>query len=106
MYPIQWYHIENQQSPFYVVNRGTLNHKLQTLSHSKALSLNRHEIDFLNEVLRIYFGQEAANISEVKFGVKKYLTISSVRAHAPWVSRIDRYFFQPPTLTSDIFAVS
>ena len=51
------------------------------------------------------FGQGAAKISEVKVGgQKKYLPSSRVRTHAPAVGRVGRYFFRPPTLTSDIFA--
>ena len=34
---MQWWQIENQQSPFYVVNRATLNHSYMHKSHSKAL---------------------------------------------------------------------
>ena len=59
----------------------------------------------LNELLNIDFGQEAAKISEFKVGGQRiYLPIGLVRAHAPGVSPVGRYFFQPPTLTSDIFA--
>ena len=36
--------------------------------------------------------------------LRKYLLISPVQTHASGVSRVGRYFFQPPTLTSDIFA--
>ena len=39
-------------------------------------------------------------------GQKKHLPISPVRTHAPGVSRVGRYFFQTPTLISDIFAAS
>ena len=68
---------------------------------------NKYEVDLSNEVLNIDFGQEAAKISEVKVGGrKKHLSISLVRAHAPAVGRVGRYFFRPPTLTSDIFAAS
>ena len=64
-------------------------------------------VDLSNEELNIDFGQEAAKISEVKVGGrKKHLPISPVRAHAPGVSPVGKYFFQPPTLTSDIFAAS
>ena len=58
-------------------------------------------------VLNIDFGQGAAKISEVKVGgQKKYLLNGQARTRAPWVSRVGRYFFQHPTLTSDIFAAS
>ena len=64
-------------------------------------------MDLLNEVLNMDFGQGAAKISEVKVGVRK----KSARAAGPqvhWsrIGHIGRYFFQPPTLTSDIFAAS
>ena len=66
---------------------------------------NRYEIDLLNEVLNIDFGQEAAKISEVKVGgQKRYLPISPARTRAPGVGRVGRYFFRTPTLTSNIFA--
>ena len=66
---------------------------------------NRYEIDLSNEVLNIDFDQEVAKIPEVKVGLqKKYLPIGLVRTHALWVSRVGRYFFQTPTLTSGIFA--
>ena len=59
----------------------------------------------LNEALNINFGLGAAKISEVKVvGRKKHLRISPVQIHVPGVGRVGRYFFQPPTLTSDIFA--
>ena len=68
---------------------------------------NRYEIDLSNEVLNIDFGQGAAKISEVKVGGrKKYLPSGRVRTRAPAVGRVGRYFFRPPTLTSDIFAAS
>ena len=64
-------------------------------------------MDLLNEVLNIDFGQGAAKISEVKVGGrKKYLPSGRVRTRAPAVGRVGRYFFRPPTLTSDIFAAS
>ena len=62
-------------------------------------------MDLSNEVLNIDFGQETTKIQEVKVGgKKKYLPISLVRTHAPGAGRVSRYFFQPLTLTSDIFA--
>ena len=100
--------LENQQSPFYVVNREILSQDYIPLESFRNLGLwspNRYEIDLSNEVVNIDFNQEAAKISEVKVGGrKKHLPISQVRAHSPGVSRVGRYFFQPPTLTSDIFA--
>ena len=46
----------------------------------------------------------AAKISEVKFGgQKKYLPIGPVQTRVHGAIRVDRYFFRPPTLTSDIF---
>ena len=65
---MQWCQIENKQSPFYVVNRATLNHDYIPQKSFKSFGLctpNRYEIDFSNEVLNIDFGQEAAKISEV-----------------------------------------
>ena len=57
--------------------------------------------------LNIDFGLGAAKISEVKVGgKKKYLPSGRVRTHAHAVGRVGRYFFGPPTLTSDIFAAS
>ena len=69
------------------------------------MSPNRYEIDLSNEVLNIDFSQGAAKISEVKVGVqKKNLPISQVRTPVHGVSRVGRYFFRTPTLTSDIIA--
>ena len=77
-------------------------------SHSNVLgfwSPNRYEIDLSNEVLYIHFCQGATQIPWIKVEVrKKYLPIGSVWTHAPRVSQVGRYFFQPPTLTSHIFA--
>ena len=75
----------------------------------KKLSLGRIRIRRIqglsSEVLNIDFGQRAAKIPEVKVGIqKKYLPIGPVPTHAPGVSRVGRYFFRPPTLTSGIFA--
>ena len=68
---------------------------------------NKYEVDLSNEVLNIDFGQGAEKISEVKVGgLKKYLPSGRVQACAPAVGRVGRYFFRPPTLTSDIFAAS
>ena len=64
-----------------------------------------YEVDLSNEALNVDFGQRTAKISEVKVGgQKKYPPICPVRIHAPRVSRVGRYFFRTPTLTSDIFA--
>ena len=72
---------------------------------SKGTYLTLHipiEIGLLGDI-----GQGAAKISEVKVGgPKKYLPISPVQTHVPGASQEDRYFFGPPTLTSDIFAAS
>ena len=66
---------------------------------------NRYKKDLSNEVLNIEFDKGAAKISEVKGGVRKrYLPISPVRTHVPGVSRVGRYFFRTPDLTSGIFA--
>ena len=90
------------------INRLTLSKDNIPYKLFKSLGLwypNRYEIDLSNEVLNIDFGQGAAKISEFKVGVwKKYLPISLVRAHAPGVSRVGRYFFRTQTLTSNIFA--
>ena len=68
------------------------------------VATNRYEIDLSNEILNFDFGQEGAKISEVKVrGRKKNLPISPVRTHVPGVSRVGRYFFQTPDLTSGIF---
>ena len=65
---------------------------------------NKYEVDLSNEVPNIDFDQGAAKISEVKVGGrKKYLPNGRVRIRAPAVGRVGRYFFHPPTLTSDIF---
>ena len=62
-------------------------------------------MDLSYEVLNVDFGQGAAKISEVKVeGRKKYLPSGRVRTYAPAVGHVGRYFFRPPTLTSDIFA--
>ena len=64
---------------------------------------NRYEIDLLNEVINIDFGQGTTKILEVKVGGrKKYLPTQ--QPHAPGDARISRYFHQPPNLTFDIFA--
>ena len=42
-------------------------------------STNRYEIDLLNEVLNIDFGQEAAKLSEVKAGVGKKYSAGQMR---------------------------
>ena len=68
-------------------------------------SPNRYEIDLSNEVLNIDFGQRDAKIPKLKVGVwKKYLLIGRFEPMGPGVSRVGRYFFQAPTLTSGIFA--
>ena len=68
-------------------------------------SPNTYEMDLSNEKLNIDFGQETAKIKEVKVGgQKKYLPISPVRTHVPGDSRVGRYFFRTPDLTSGIFA--
>ena len=64
--------LENQQSPFYVVNRDILSQDYIPLESFRNLGLwspNRYEIDLSNEVLNIDFDQGAAKISEVKVGV-------------------------------------
>ena len=62
-------------------------------------------MDLSNEVINIDFGQGAAKISEVKVGVwKKYLPTRLTPVTRVWAGLIGRYFFWPPTLTSDIFA--
>ena len=54
-------------------------HTLKFIQTPWALSPNRYEIDLLNEVLNVDFGQGAAKILEVKVGVrKKYLPIGPV----------------------------
>ena len=71
------------------------------------LSPDRYEIDLLFEAIKIHFDLGAAKISEVKVGgQKKYLPSGRVRTHARGIGRVGRYFFRPPTLTSDIFADS
>ena len=89
-------------------NMVTLSQDYTHQNSFKSLGLclpNRYEVDLLNEVLNIDFGQGAAKISEVKVGVqKKYLPNCLVRTHRSRVSRVSRYFFWTPTLTSGIFA--
>ena len=64
-----------------------------------------YEINLSDKILNIDFSQGAAKISEVKVGVwKKYMPIGPARTHVRGVSRVSRYFFWPPTLTSGIFA--
>ena len=74
---VQWCQMKNQQIPFYVVNNGNLNHHYKPYKSFKSLVLwssNRYEIDLSNEVLDIFFGQEAEKISEVKVEIqRKYL---------------------------------
>ena len=74
--------IENQQSPFYLVNRATLNHSYIPYKSFRILGLfspNIYEIGLSNEVLNIDFCQEAAKISEIKVGGrKKHLPINPV----------------------------
>ena len=75
---------------------------------TKSLGLcppNRYEIDLSNEVLKIYFGQGAAKIPEVKSGVrKKYLPTRLTPATRVRTRLIGRYFSRTPTLTFGIFA--
>ena len=98
------------KTPFYYISLieiGVLSAKIIYVKSLGLQSPNRYEIDLLNEVLNIDFGQGAAKISEVKVGGrKKHLPISPVRTHVPGVSQVGRYFFQPPTLTFDNFAAS
>ena len=62
-------------------------------------------MDLSKEVLNIDFGQGAAKVSEVKVGVqKKYLPTRPTPGARVRAGLIGRYFFLPPTLTSDIFA--
>ena len=63
---------------------------------------NRYELDLPNEVIYIYFGQGVAKISEVKVGGKK---ISWAQAHRYQTGLRGKFFFRPPNLTFDIFAV-
>ena len=62
---LQWCQIENQQRPFYVVNRGILNHDYIPQKSFKRFGLwspNRYEIDLSNEILNIDFGQGSVKI--------------------------------------------
>ena len=87
---------------------GCLEPRLYTLKLCCSLDFlapNRYEIDLSNEILKFDFGQGAAKIPEVKVEVwKKNLpTRPAVRARVR-TRPLGRYFFWPPTLTSDIFA--
>jgi len=69
------------------------------------LAPRKYEIDLTNEVLNTDFGQGAAKISKVKVGGrKKYLPTQPTQGASVRTRLVGRYFFQPPTLTSDIFA--
>ena len=62
-------------------------------------------MDLSNEKLKIDFGQGAVKISDVKVGGrKKYLPTQPPWVHRSRTQQVGRYFFQPLTLTSDIFA--
>ena len=66
----------------------------------------KYEIDLSNEILNFDFGQGATKISKVKMEVEKNICGRC----RPWVhlfepGRVGRFFFQPPTLIFDIFAV-
>ena len=68
-------------------------------------SPNIYEIGLSNEVLNIDFGQEAANILEVKVGGrKKYLPTRLTPAVLAQTGLSQQSFFRAPTLTFDIFA--
>ena len=68
------------------------------------MSPNRYEVDLLNEVLNIDFGQGAAKISEVKVGgQKKYLPTQPGSNRCALGQPSQQIFFLSPTLTSDIF---
>ena len=65
-------------------------------------------MDLSNKVLNIDFGQGAAKISEVKVGgQRKYISADQPGSNPlrPGSAELADIFFQPPTLTSDIFAV-
>ena len=62
------------KTPFYYISLieiGVLSAKIIYVKSLGLQSPNRYEIDLLNEVLNINFGQEAANIPDVKVGVRK-----------------------------------
>ena len=68
--PVHWCALENQYSPFYLVNRVTLSQNYILSKYFKSLgrlSPNRYKIDLSNEIQNIDFGQEIAKISAVKF---------------------------------------
>ena len=85
-----------------------MNHHYIPLKAFKSLGLwspNRYEIDLSNEILNIDFGQGAAKISEVKVGGRKtYQPTRLAPRTQVRTGQLGRYFFGPPTLTSDIFA--
>ena len=85
-------------------NRVTLSHNYihqQSLHSLGLLAPNKYDVDLLNDVLNIDFSQGAAKFSEVKAGGwKKYLLTSSASVR---IGLSQQFFFQPPTLTFDIF---
>ena len=71
----------------------------------RLLAPNRYEVDLSDEVLNIDFGQGAAKVPVVKFGVqKKYLPMRLTPVTWARTGPFGRYLFQTPTLTSGIFA--
>ena len=69
------------------------------------LGPKKYEIDLSNELLNFNFGQGAVKISKVKVGGQKEIADSAgFETDAPGTGRVGRYFFGPPTLTSNIFA--
>ena len=96
------------KTPFYYISLieiGVLSAKIIYVKSLGLQSPNRYEIDLLNEVLNINFGQEAANIPDVKVGVRKKYLPTRLTLGA-WVRTwpIGRYFFWTPTLTYCHFA--
>ena len=64
------------------------------------LAPNRYEVDLSNEVLNFHFGQGASKYQRSKLEVEKNHQVGQIQTGARLTWQI---FFQPPTLTSDIF---
>ena len=72
-----------------------------------ASTKNKYESDLSNEVLYDLLDQEAAKISEVKVGNRKKSSRSTRHLGASVLNLAESAIsYQPPALTSDIFAAS
>ena len=106
---VQWCAIEMERllHKHYIVNGVTLNQQFipwKSYHDLRLLTPNRYQLDLSNEVLNIDLGQETLRISKVKVEGWK------ISADSAWLEIVSPtpgwtdLFFQPPTLTFDVFA--